>query len=468
MPFDEKLLEEISTLDLLAMTCLRKFFSFKKIERSPATQKFFVFLIRLELEGKSGKYSRDEIFDLLYKGSGKPGKVAEQMSKLRTYLDHYYEKEGANDAIRFFTPSRNYWVEWRPNTTLKNSQLRSKDSAVTPDTNTSFNPPKSALNLSPDGQIIFPWSQNELDHLLRDAQAGTEVKILNTAFIDWSVIRPRVAELLGKGVHVKIVMMNPDNPALVAARFMRRVDHVPAQAEALIREQLVDFERLSMKQGLRGTLEVRLSDVMPFAFFVQNAEVILLGLLSPLSAYHEGPLIKVVARSPLGVKLEKDWLGYWAYRTGDELEKLEGDAAIEQVWLDSPDLSNDTGKRAQFSEIVRKNAVRGVKYTIIFPKQQIAETSLQELRELFPTDRGTGKQPGLALIPVEKVDFLQLSADENPTPHIVIFHSKRENMPSTEVYVEMPADGLWEKLDNDPAKTTLDKFMKIIKQRSRK
>lgn len=309
---------------------------------------------------------------------------------------------------------------------------------------------------------ITPWSQDRVYKLLLSAEPSSEVKMLTTLFVDWTVMLPRVTDLLKNNVHVKIVMMNPDNKALIGARFERRTDYLPPQAESRLRNQLEKFEQLCEKPEFTGSLEVRLSDIMPFGFFVQSGDTIIVGFMPPLSAYHEGPMIQVKANSPLGETFAENWLGYWALRSDSELEKLEGNVDVGQVWLCTPDLSNDTGKRTPFKEVVRTNAARGIKYTIFYPKQQMLEKQLEQLRnfrELFPLDQA-GRRPELSEIPLEDLEFQQLTPNH---AHIVIFNPKRENNKPVDLYVERP-EGLWRNLEGVEAKITLDRFIEILKR----
>jgi len=340
---------------------------------------------------------------------------------------------------------------------------------VVPDITALSDPPKAI----DDEATITAWSQDRVYHLLRSAEPGTEVRMLTTLFVDWTVMRPRVIELLEKGVHVKIVMMDPDASELLQARFDRPPDYQRRKPETDLREQLRQFEEICAGQRHKGVLEVRKSRIMPFGFFVQSGNKIVMGLMPPLTAYHEGPMIELRADSSLGQELAKNWLGYWSIRSSAELEELEGQPDVRQVWLYASDLLNDTGKRARFKEVVRENAKRGVRYTLIFSEQRITEEQLREFRGIFPQN-SENKRPGLTEVPLADQEFLQLISSLTLTsaqkpPHIVIYNPKRENNKPADLYIEDPkfdSNFLWRKMESDEAEITLNQFVELMKRHS--
>lgn len=323
-----------------------------------------------------------------------------------------------------------------------------------------------------ESATITQWSQDRIYDLLRSAKQGAEVRILTTMFIDWTIMLPRVKELLKKGVNLKIVMMDPES-ALVQARFKRREDYPPLKAQTEIEDQLIAFGKINDGKRFTGKLEVRKSEIMPFGFYVQSGRDIVMGLMPPLSTYHEGPMISVKADSSLGKELEKNWLGYWEIRSVAELTEIEKQD-VKQIWLYTPDLSNDTsdaeGKRVQLKELVKENAERGVRYTVIYPKQKITKDQLEEFRELFPLNKAN-RRPNIREISLKDPEFLrlipdlQLTLDQKP-PHVVIYNPERENGKSADLYMEIEGTKfLWRRLEGDEAKITLDRFTKLVKKR---
>lgn len=313
-----------------------------------------------------------------------------------------------------------------------------------------------------DAQRIDPrFDPQKIDDLLREAKPGSEVRILTTLFGDRAAILRSVNRLLANGVHVKIVMMAPEM-RVIKARFGRRQHRQPEDARKEIIAQLTAFEdiRSMSRPDGSGTLEVRTSEIVPFAFFVQSGNKILMGLMSPVSAYHEGPMIDVDTNSELGKELEKNWTGYWAIRNVHEMEQIEAKAEVgEKIWLFTPDLSNNDGKWTKFRKVVKENAARGVEYTILFPEWQVTGDQLQSFRELFPPGRGKNRR-GLVEIALDDSDFSELIPDEKPV-HIVIYNPERKNEKPADLYRENSMF-LWKKLEGDEATSTLDRFTKLI------
>jgi hypothetical protein len=159
--------------------------------------------------------------------------------------------------------------------------------------------------------INAAWDQERIYQLFKSARKGAEVRILTTIFLDDRMMYEEFQTLLERGVHIKITLMNHKNAQLVKARFERRKKLDPPKATELIKEQLRSLLEISAEQNFSGSLEVRQSDLMPFAFFVQSEETILMGLLPPLAPYSSGPMIEVKVSSKLGRTLMKNWEAYW-------------------------------------------------------------------------------------------------------------------------------------------------------------
>ena len=144
--------------------------------------------------------------------------------------------------------------------------------------------------------------------------------------------------------------------------------------------------------------------------------------------------------------------------------KLERHPGVAQVWLATPDLSNDTDRWGQFREVVRENAARAVRYTVIYPEEQINEGQLREFRELFNADGAKKRRWGLTELPLPESEFSQLTLQNQKPPHIVIYNPKPESNLLADVYLEI-SDRLWRKVDDKERKITLERFTDIVRSR---
>jgi hypothetical protein len=203
---------------------------------------------------------------------------------------------------------------------------------------------------------------------------------------------------------------------------------------------------------------------MPFGFFVQSGKEMLVDFMMPLMMSPQSPRIEVRSDSPLGKELEKNWWGYWSIRSASELANIEEKIDSGQIWFFTPDLSNDTGKWAKFDNIVKSNAARGIKYTMLFPKQVILEQQLEEFRQLFPL-KGN-ERLAITEIPLENSEILQIIPDKRLS-HIIIFNPMTENNKPMEIYRE-ESEVLWKKVDGNEAKMILDRFTRMVNQHSKK
>jgi hypothetical protein len=103
---------------------------------------------------------------------------------------------------------------------------------------------------------------------------------------------------------------------LIKARFTLRSDYPPPAAEELIRHQIADLKQLPIRVAeefeCKGTIEVLESNIMPFGYFIHSGDVMLVGLMPPLSSYDMGPMIEVRSNSSLRTTLEENWRRCWA------------------------------------------------------------------------------------------------------------------------------------------------------------
>jgi hypothetical protein len=136
--------------------------------------------------------------------------------------------------------------------------------------------------------------------------SGGDLRISTTFFIDYFGLREDVLlALREKGASVKILLMNPDNPALMQARFGLRKDGLGfdrAKGDLLSdMHSLEDFPNI----------EVRVSDSMPCGFVAHSNEWAVVGLMPAHASYVTGPMIETSSNSRLWSMLHEDWKVRW-------------------------------------------------------------------------------------------------------------------------------------------------------------
>jgi hypothetical protein len=108
-----------------------------------------------------------------------------------------------------------------------------------------------------------------------------------------------------KGVKVKVLLMDPDNSALMQARFGLRQDGLGF--ERAQGDLLSDLRSLSTFPNI----EVRVTDSMPCGFVAHSKERVVLGIMPSHASYVVGPMIESCADSRLWRMLEEDWNIRW-------------------------------------------------------------------------------------------------------------------------------------------------------------
>ena len=162
------------------------------------------------------------------------------------------------------------------------------------------------------------WVQNNLYSILNKtepcAEAGGEtdgdLRILTTFFIDYFGLREDVlVPLQKKGVKINMLLINPDNPALLKSRFGLRQDGLGF--ERAKGDLLSDLRSLSTFSNI----EVRVSDSMPCGFVAHSKDLVVLGLMPSHASYVAGPMIEASSNSRLWKMLEEDWNNRWNVAT---------------------------------------------------------------------------------------------------------------------------------------------------------
>lgn len=159
------------------------------------------------------------------------------------------------------------------------------------------------------------WAQAKLYSILNQTEPSDEnasngtsgdLRILTTFFIDYFGLREDVLiPLQKKGVKVKVLLMDPDNSALMQARFGLRQDGLGF--ERAQGDLLSDLRSLSTFPNI----EVRVTDSMPCGFVAHSKERVVLGIMPSHASYVVGPMIESCADSRLWRMLEEDWNIRW-------------------------------------------------------------------------------------------------------------------------------------------------------------
>lgn len=153
-----------------------------------------------------------------------------------------------------------------------------------------------------------------------DSREG-DLKIVSSLFHD--VMDMGLQDLLLRGKHIKIIVMNPKNQALIRSRYSRhRKDfgpHPDRKALSDLKRQIRELTQmpidLSGESGqCHGTVELRVSDIMPPGFMVLSKRRALLGAMLAHRSYNRGgPAVDVrPEHTELWQLLNADWKARWA------------------------------------------------------------------------------------------------------------------------------------------------------------
>jgi len=158
------------------------------------------------------------------------------------------------------------------------------------------------------------WEQKNLYSILNKTEPCAEasgktdgdLRILTSFFIDYFGLREDVLiPLQNKGVKINMLLMNPDNPALLQSRFGLRKDGLGF--ERAQGDLLSDLRSLSAFSNV----EVRVTDSMPCGFVAHSKDWAVLGLMPSHASYVVGPMIESTSNSRLWKMLEEDWNTRW-------------------------------------------------------------------------------------------------------------------------------------------------------------
>lgn len=163
-------------------------------------------------------------------------------------------------------------------------------------------------------EIHEKWEQARLYALMnqiepvstdKELQEG-DLRICTSFFIDYFGLREdALLPLRQKGARIKILLMNPENDALIEARFGLRCDGLNT---ARARQDLVsDIRSLAEFKNI----EVRVSDSMPCGFVVHSKDWAIVGLMPAQSSYVTGPMVETAAGTRTWNVLREDWNARW-------------------------------------------------------------------------------------------------------------------------------------------------------------
>jgi Transcriptional regulatory protein, C terminal len=170
-------------------------------------------------------------------------------------------------------------------------------------------------------EVFGEWNRARFYELLGSVERGPEhdhddLRIVTTGF-NQGISELDLTGLLRRHVRVKILMMNPENDALISARYSLRKDKPKPRALRELREQIAEIESLSKKYPPatsgepKGMLELRLSDIMPAGFMVHSREWALLGVFLAHDTYAAGPMLEIRSDIELWERLRADWDARW-------------------------------------------------------------------------------------------------------------------------------------------------------------
>lgn len=120
----------------------------------------------------------------------------------------------------------------------------------------------------------------------------------------------------------------------------------------------------------------------------------------------------------------------WLY-TSKSLTPFEAETPFKDVWIVSPDLSNDTfGPEHDIPIVVRKNAIRGVTYTYFIPKKHELIPAVRALRQLFE------KLPQKLKI----VEMAPVEWEQSFLAHVMVLNPHAVDGARPSVFMELPLD----------------------------
>ncbi|MEM6853925.1 MAG: hypothetical protein AAF593_05900 [Planctomycetota bacterium] len=137
----------------------------------------------------------------------------------------------------------------------------------------------------------------------------------------------------------------------------------------------------------------------------------------------------------------------------DQIHRLESSSDVEEIWILSPDLSNDVGK-GQAVETVKKNIeTNDVRYTYFIPMTARLTWAVGELRQIFAS-----KPDNLSIYVIDKIEFCKIGIT-----HLMIINP---NSHSKSLYLELPISSrnFWIRAENEFTGRMLERIDNIKKK----
>lgn len=186
--------------------------------------------------------------------------------------------------------------------------------------------------------------------------------------------------------------------------------------------------------------------------------VIILGIVAIVLALvqtkHDDELQSIISRlTPLVPPSTYSWL-----KSQVELIQVEGNVSAKDIWIISPDLSNDTNQAAEIQKAVKRNLKKGITYTYMLPETEEINALLPALRLLFSS---YPNQLIVIKIPFEVFQTLTIK-------HIAIFNPNMEGDRAPNVFIEAPVkdEGYWIEVIPKVAIKITGRFRMIIESAS--
>ena len=170
------------------------------------------------------------------------------------------------------------------------------------------------------------WNQGRFEELVKsvnpDPKRGPseeqgDLCICTTFFVGDTPLRSKLIEALGRGVRIQVLMLDPDNEAMLEARFRLRTDtYSPDNAKRDLLKHIKMLEDLEAyiapSVSPKGSVEIRVSNKMPSGFVAHSRDWAVMGIMLARESYAEGPMIEVMSsRSSLWRHIEADWHVRW-------------------------------------------------------------------------------------------------------------------------------------------------------------
>lgn len=197
--------------------------------------------------------------------------------------------------------------------------------------------------ISSQGIGVYPnWTQFEsyLDRVTRNEGDELDLKIVAFSFKDGGVPHFKLRELALRGVRIGVLFTNPvTGEALVRTRNLIRhlYDGEKASDELhSLTEQIDRLERMGedlRRKSCTGSVEVRRSSLMPYAFVAACHQFVILGFFLATQSYAAGPMIVCdTSDNPdLCGPIHKEWDERWKF-AGGQLRCEDSAEALAQFF----------------------------------------------------------------------------------------------------------------------------------------